>query len=405
MNITRDTVDLGEFTFTCGESISNLTLAYETYGEFTGNNAILVCHALTGSTHVAGHHRTDTTGQARAWWDTMVGPGKSIDTTDYYVVCVNLIGSCYGSSGPSSTSPETGSPYATTFPPVTVTDWTHSQRMLLDHIGVGRLHAVIGGSVGGMNTLEWAKIYPDDVNKIIPIATAARLDSQCIALDSIASRAITGDPNWNGGNYYGSTLPYHGLAQARRIGHVMYLSKQSMLAKFGRRSAGRDSLYDFSPSDQAAAFFPYTEVESYLDYNSEKFTTRFDPNSYLYLLRAMDNYDLSSGYESDSDSISAFTGEVLLISFAGDWHFPSAASEDLACSFRNANINTVHHVIDSPYGHDAFLVEPNSVGPPISGFLSDGINSSSITDTLSEHRNFQPLKNKFAPVHNSLFSN
>jgi homoserine O-acetyltransferase len=218
-------------------------------------------------------------------------------------------------------------------------------------------------------------------------------------LDSIASRSITGDPNWNGGNYYGSTPPYQGLAQARKIGHVMYLSKESMLAKFGRRSAGRDSLYDFSPSDQAAAFFPYTEVESYLDYNSEKFTTRFDPNSYLYLLRAMDNYDLSSGYESDSDAISAFTGEVLLISFTGDWHFPSSASEELAHSFRDANINTIHHVIDSPYGHDAFLVEPNNVGPPISGFLSDGINSSSITDTLSEP------KSKFAPVHNSLFSN
>ena len=145
MNTTRDTVDFGEFTFACGESIPNLTLAYETYGEFTGDNAILVCHALTGSTHMAGHHRTDTTGQARAWWDTMVGPGKAIDTTDYYIVCVNLVGSCYGSSGPSSISPETGSPYATTFPPVTVTDWTHSQRMLLDHLGVGRLHAVIGG--------------------------------------------------------------------------------------------------------------------------------------------------------------------------------------------------------------------------------------------------------------------
>jgi|TARA_B110000263_G_C15306088_1_gene510450 homoserine O-acetyltransferase len=400
MDITRKTVELGKFEFACGDSINNLVLAYETYGEFTGENAVLICHALTGSAHVAGqHNRNDTNGQARAWWDSIVGHGKPIDTSEYYVICINAIGSCYGSSGPSSTSPETNLPYGTNFPPVTITDWTRSQRMLLDHIGVGRLHAVIGGSVGGMNVLEWGKLYPDDVNRLIPIATSSRLDPQCVALDSIACSSITGDPNWNGGDYYDSIPPLNGLSTARKIGHVMYLSKQSMSAKFGRRSAGRDSLYDFSPTDPAAAFFPYTEVQSYLDYNSEKFTTRFDPNSYLYLVRAMDNYDLSSGYESDTDALSAFTGEVLILSFLGDWHFTSKSSEDLANSFRKANINVRHHVVDSTYGHDAFLVEPNYVGPPISGFLSDGINASSVTDTFSKPTH------KFAPVHNSLFSN
>ncbi len=381
MEVERDTVTLDEFEFESGECLP-LELAYEAYGEFTGDNAILVCHALTGSAHVAGGHgRTDTQGQARAWWDAIVGPGKAIDTTEYYVVCVNSPGSCYGSTGPASENPDTGEPYGIDFPPVTVTDWTHAQRAVLDELGIGRLRVVTGGSVGGMNVLEWAKEYPDDVKRVAPLATAARLDPQCLALDAIASRAITTDPNWNGGDYYAHDPPNSGLALARMIGHVMYLSKQSMAAKFGRRSAGRESPHDYAPTDPAANYFPYRDVESYLDYNAGNFVERFDANSYLYMTRAMDNYDLAAGYDSDADALAAFDGEALVMSFTGDWHFTVEQARNLAAAFRDANVQTAHHLVESGYGHDAFLVESEHVGPPLSDFISEGLAGRAVTDT------------------------
>ncbi|MEF8778628.1 MAG: homoserine O-acetyltransferase [Natronomonas sp.] len=395
-----ETVSLGEFTFECGESVPDLEIAYETYGEFTGDNAVLVCHALTGSAHVAGgRRRTDTAGQAHAWWDDIVGPGKAVDTTEYYVICANVPGSCYGSSGPPTTNPETGEPWGTAFPAVTVADWTRTQRQLLDHLGIPNLHAVIGGSVGGMNVLEWAKRHPDHADRVIVVAAAARLDPQCLALDAIAQRAITTDPNWSGGDYYGEEPPNKGLAIARQIGHVMYLSKSSMADKFGRRSAGIDAGRDTFEMDPAAGFFPYREVESYLDYQGEKFAKRFDANSYLYLTRAMDNYDLASGYENDTDALAAFEGEALLLSFTGDWHFTVEQSEALAASFRESGTDTAHHVIDSDHGHDAFLVEPDRVGPPIEDFLESGIRGKAVTDTAERDEG-----DEFAPVHTSLFS-
>jgi homoserine O-acetyltransferase len=400
MNVDHDTISVGEFEFECGRTIADLELEYEAYGDFTGDNAVLVCHALTGSAHVTGHRDgSGTAGQARAWWGDIVGPGKAIDTNEYYVVCVNVPGSCYGSSGPSSTNPETGEPYGTDFPAVTVRDWTESQRRLLDELGVPHLHLVTGGSVGGMNVLEWAKRHPDHVEKIAPIAAAARLDPQCLALDAIARRAITTDPNWNGGDYYGGDPPSDGLSVARQIGHVMYLSKASMEQKFGRRSAGRDAVRTF-PTDPAAEFFRYRDVESYLDYQAETFVERFDANSYLYLTRAMDNYDLSAGFENDADALAAFDGEALVMSFTADWHFTTAQAESLADAMRTAEVDVSHHVVESDHGHDAFLVEPESVGPPLDAFLSDGLEGTAITDTdgdVSEER-------EFAPVHNSLFS-
>ncbi|CAI48232.1 homoserine O-acetyltransferase [Natronomonas pharaonis DSM 2160] len=397
----QQTASLGEFTFECGESIPDLELAYETYGEFTGDNAVLVCHALTGSAHVAGgRRRSDTSGQAHAWWDDIVGPGKAVDTTDYYVICANIPGSCYGSSGPPSTNPETGEPWGTTFPAVTVGDWTRAQRRLLDHLGVPHLHAVVGGSVGGMNVLDWAKRHPDHVNRVAVVAAAARLDPQCLALDAIARRAITTDPNWNGGDYYGEDPPVEGLALARQIGHVMYLSKSSMQDKFGRRSSGIDAGRDSFEMDPAAGFFPYREVESYLDYQGEKFARRFDANSYLYLTRAMDNYDLASGYESDRDALAAFDGEALLISFTGDWHFTVEQSEAVADAFRESGTDTAHHVVDSDHGHDAFLVEPDRVGPPLDDFLVDGVAGKAVSDTTPDDDD----GDEFAPVHTSLFS-
>jgi len=401
MNVEHDSVSLGPFEFECGRTVPELAVAYEAYGEFSGDNAVLVCHALTGSQHVAGHSRTEeTAGQARAWWGDIVGPGKAIDTNEYYVVCANVPGSCYGTSGPPSTNPETGQPYGTDFPAVTVTDWTGCQRRLLDELGVPHLHAVTGGSVGGMNVLEWAKQHPDHVERIMPIAAAPRMDPQCLAMDAIARRAITTDPNWQNGDYYGDDPPENGLALARQIGHVMYLSKASMERKFGRRSAGRDAVRTF-PTDPAAGFFPYRDVESYLDYQAGKFVGRFDANSYLYLTRAMDNYDLSAGFESDTDALAAFDGEALVMSFTADWHFTPAQAEDLADALRETQADVAHHVVDSDHGHDAFLVEPENVGPPLAGFLSDGVDSTAVSDTDSDR---EDVGGEFAPVHTSLFS-
>jgi homoserine O-acetyltransferase len=411
----RNVVDLGEFRFECGESIPDLEVAYETYGEFdaeaedgrddpaeagTASNAVLVCHALTGSAHVTGHRRDGTSGQAAAWWSDIVGPGKAIDTADYYVVCANVPGSCYGTTGPPSEDPETGEPYGVDFPPVTVADWTRAQRRLLDHLGVGRLHAVVGGSVGGMNVLDWAVRYPDDVHRIAPVATAPRLDAQCLGFDAIARRAITTDPDWQGGDYYGGPEPDDGLALARQLGHMMYLSKASMSRKFDRRSAGRDAHREAFPADPAADFFPYRDVESYLDYQARKFVDRFDANSYLYLTRAMDNYDLSAGHESDADALAAFGGEALVMSFTGDWHFTVEQSELLAEALRaNGGGDVAHHVVESDHGHDAFLVEPEKVGPPLADFLDEGLAGRSITDTLEDDAG----GGDFAPVHASLF--
>jgi homoserine O-acetyltransferase len=277
---------------------------------------------------------------------------------------------------------------------VTVRDWTRAQRALLDDIGVGRLHTVIGGSVGGMNALDWAVAYPDGVRRVVPVAAAARLDPQCLALDAIARRAITTDPDWQGGDYYDGPRPTDGLSLARQIGHVMYLSKDSMERKFGRRAAGRDASRDSFPVDRAASYFPYRDVESYLDYQAERFVDRFDPNSYLYLTRAMDDYDLAAGYGADADALAAFEGEILLISFTGDWHFTVEQSEAVAEAARDADVPVAHHVVSSDHGHDAFLVEPGKVGPPVRDFLADGVAGRAVTDTADESRERPPRRRR-----------
>ena len=405
VDVERGVRSLGEFRFECGEVVDDLDIAYEAHGEFDGNDAVLVCHALTGSQHVASagfdEDVGETAGQARAWWNDIVGPGKAVDTTEYYVVCANVPGSCYGSSGPPSEGPD-GEPYGTDFPPVTVGDWTRAQRRLLDELGVGRLRAVVGGSVGGMNALDWARRYPDDVRRIAAVASAARLDPQCLALDAVAQRAITTDSNWNGGDYYGDRpSPDDGLALARQIGHVMYLSKASMERKFGRRSAGRDAARDAFPADRAAAFFPYRDVESYLDYQADSFVERFDANAYLYLTRAMDDYDLSAGYGSDAAALAAYEGEALVMSFTGDWHYTVSQAAELAEAFREAEAPVAHHVVDSDHGHDAFLVEPESVGPPLRDFLADGVEGRAVDDADGGAGDEDDPP--FAPVHNGLF--
>jgi len=378
---TTKTVNVGEFAFERGGSV-DLDVAYETYGD-PSNPPVLVAHALTGSQYVAGPAPDALGPQAEGWWDDVVGQGRPVDTREFYVISANVPGSCYGTTGPASEGPD-GEPYGADFPAVTVTDWVHAQARLLDHLGIETLYAVIGGSVGGMNAIEWAKQYPDRVERVAAVATGPRVDAQTLALDSVARRAITADSNFDDGHYYGDGHPDDGLATARRIGHVQYLSKDSMEDRFGRRAAQRAIA---SLDDPTADAFTYRDVVSYLDYNAEKFTDRFDANSYLYLLRAMDEYDLAHGAGSDAAALADFDGEALVVSYTGDWHFTVEQSREIETAFERAGAAVTHHVVDSDYGHDAFLVEPETVGTPLRAFLEGGADGAD-----------------FAPVHASLFS-
>ncbi|WP_259518311.1 homoserine O-acetyltransferase [Halanaeroarchaeum sp. HSR-CO] len=375
------TVNIGQFEFERGGSV-DMDVAYETYGD-PSNPPVLVAHALTGSQYVAGSAPDSLGAQAEAWWNDVVGQGRPVDTREFYVISANVPGSCYGTTGPASEGPD-GDPYGPDFPAVTVTDWVHAQARLLDHLGIDTLYAVLGGSVGGMNAIEWAKQYPERVERVAAIATGARVDAQTLALDSVARRAITADDDFDGGNYYGGEHPDDGLATARRIGHVQYLSKDSMDDRFGRRTAQRAIS---SLDDPTADAFPYRDVASYLDYNAERFTTRFDANSYLYLLRAMDEYDLAHGVGTDAAALADFDGEALVVSYTGDWHFTVEQGETLATAFERAGAAVSHRVVNSDYGHDAFLVEPETVGAPLRAFLDGGADGAD-----------------FAPVHASLFS-
>ncbi|MFW5948878.1 MAG: homoserine O-acetyltransferase MetX [Halolamina sp.] len=396
---------VGAFEFERGGSVPDLELAYESYGEYdpeggpaSEGNAVLVCHALTGSQHVAsapddgiagygddridgadGERDAETAGQARAWWDDVVGPGQAIDTTEYFVVCVNVPGSCYGSTGPASPHPD-GGVWGSSFPAVTVSDWTRAQRRLLDEIGVDGLHAVVGGSVGGMNVLDWVRQYPETVERAIPVATAARLDAQLLGLNAVARRAIRADPAWHEGEYAAQgTHPDQGLAMARQLGHLSYLSKASMARKFDRGESEYDAESPF-PSDPGAEAFPYREVESYLDHQASGFVDRFDANSYLALTRAMDDFDLAAGHEGDADALAGFDGEALVLSITGDWHFTREDAASLASAFEEGGTTVAHHVVDSDHGHDAFLVEADAVGPPIRDFLDTGVDGDAVED-------------------------
>jgi len=397
--VERDTVAVGPFEFERGGRVPRLDLSYEAHGD-PADPTVLVCHALTGSANVTSapddeRGGTDTGaaaapqwrsglplgGQASAWWEGVVGPDRAIDTDRYHVVCVNVPGSCYGSTGPVSTDPRTGEPYGPEFPAVTVGDWTRAQALVLDDLGVDRLHAVVGGSLGGMNAVEWTTRFPDRVDRVAPVATAARLDPQCLALDAVAARAITSDPHWQGGHYYGGPHPDDGLALARMIGHLMYLSKSSMRRRFGRREAADPptpadpTTATRQPAALAAAASPYRAVASYLDYNAARFVDRFDANSYLLLLRAMDDYDLAAGHGSAAAALADFDGEVLVCSLTGDWHFTVEAAASLARAVRDAGAAVDHCVLDTDYGHDAFLTEPGLVGPPLSAFLDGGVSA------------------------------
>ena len=345
----------------CGKTLAPIDVAYETYGELNeaGDNAVLICHALSGDAHVAGINNPDD--RKPGWWDVMVGPGKGIDTNKYFVICSNFLGGCGGTTGPSSINPSTGKPYGLDFPIITIADMVKVQRVLLDKLGIKELLAVIGGSIGGMQVLQWAIEYPDFVKAAIPAATTTHLGAQSIAFDAVGRNAILADPNFEGGQYTDEKGPDRGLAIARMIGHITYLSEQGMREKFGRKLRNADSYrYDFN-SEFA--------VETYLDYQGQSFVERFDSNSYLYITRAADYFDLEKDYGSLKNAFSNTKCRFLVISFASDWLFTPAQSRSIVNALVANDKDVSYCDIASPYGHDAFLLEPEILGSFISGFL------------------------------------
>lgn len=351
-----------ELLLECGKNFGPVTVEYETYGELSPekDNAILILHALSGDAHVAGFH--DEKDQKPGWWDIMVGPGKAFDTDTYFIVCSNVIGGCKGTTGPGSLNPKTKKPFGLDFPIITIEDMVNVQKRLVDHLGITRLLAVAGGSMGGMQALQWAVSYPDMVASSIVIASTARLSPQSIAFNEVGRNAIIFDPDWKGGNYYAGGQPSRGLAIARMIGHITYLSDESMREKFGRRLKDKETYsYDFLTEFQ---------VESYLHYQGARFVERFDANSYLYITKAMDYFDLSVKYGSLNEAFKGVKSRFLIVSFTSDWLFPAYQSKEIVKSLMNMNKDVTYCCIESNYGHDAFLVENESLSTITANFLN-----------------------------------
>ncbi len=327
-----------------GERLGPVTLAYETYGTLDPekSNAILVLHALSGDAHAAGFHPDE---EAPGWWDAMIGPGKPFDTDRYFVICSNVIGGCKGSTGPSSVNPQTGKPYGTEFPFVTIADMVHVQRHLIDFLGIDQLLCVAGGSMGGMQTLQWVASYPDRVRSAIPIATALKHSPQQIAFNEVIRQSIMADPAWLEGHYYETGQPEKGLAVARMIGHITFMSDQSMEEKFSRKLKKGHLNFNFD-----ADF----EVEGYLRYRGANFVKRFDANSYLYITKAMDYFDLSGAKLIKSKAVDT---RFLVISFKSDWLYPSYQSQEIVRHLKLKHVDATYCELKSTYGHDAFLVE------------------------------------------------
>ena len=346
-----------------GRRLEHVDIAYETWGELddAGTNAVLICHALSGDSHVAAG-KDERGAEKPGWWDVVVGPGKAIDTRKYFVICSNVLGGCSGTTGPGSVDPATDTPYGLRFPLVTVEDMVDAQVALLDRLGVDRLLAVAGGSLGGMQALALVKRYPERVRTCIGVATTPRLGAQSIAFNEVGRVAILGDPNFAGGDYYGGAQPQQGLAIARMVGHITYLSDESMRAKFGRRLRDRDDL--------AFDFVTEFEVESYLAYQGRKFVERFDANTYLYMTKAMDYFDLASGHKSVAEALAETPARFLLLTFSSDWLFPTYQTRGLVDSIRGARGEVSFAEIPSPYGHDAFLLEPDEQRRYIEPFLA-----------------------------------
>ncbi len=345
-----------------GETIGPVTIAYETYGKLNKDksNAILIVHALTGDAHAAGYHSKKD--KKPGWWDNMIGPGKAFDTNKFFVICSNIIGGCMGSTGPASINPKTNKPYGLKFPVITIKDMVNAQKYLIDYLGIKRLFSVVGGSMGGMQVLQWSVSYPDMCKSAIAIATAPYLSAQAIAFDEVGRQAIISDPNWNNGNYYNTNkIPSKGLAVARMIGHITYLSEESMHKKFGRRLQHKKK-YSYK-------FLTDFQVESYLHHQGDTFVRRFDANSYLYVTKAMDYFDITKGFKSLNDAFKRISAKYLIVTFTSDWLFPISQGKEIVTALRN-NLKDVSYLeIESSYGHDAFLLEVKTLTNSIKNFF------------------------------------
>ena len=346
-----------------GADLSPLTIAYQTYGRLNEarSNAVLICHALTGDQHAANTH--PVTGKP-GWWDIMIGPGKPIDTDRFFVICSNVIGGCMGSTGPSSENPATGEPYALDLPVITVRDMVRAQAMLVDELGIETLFCVAGGSMGGMQVLQWAASYPKRVFSALPIATAAKHSAQNIAFHEVGRQAVMADPDWCGGNYLNEEQsPKKGLAVARMAAHITYLSETALHRKFGRNLQDRETL--------TFGFDADFQIESYLRYQGMTFVDRFDANSYLYLTRAMDYFDLVSDY--DGNLANAFMGtqtRFCLVSFTSDWLFPTEGNRDIVHALNAAGAHVSFVEVETDRGHDAFLLDEPELFDTVRGFLT-----------------------------------
>lgn len=349
---------IDSLTLENGEKLEPVTLAFETYGTLNENktNAVLILHALSGDAHAAG---LDVEQKNPGWWDSMIGPGRAFDTNKYFVISSNVIGGCKGSTGPSSINPATGRQYALDFPIVTINDMAEAQRRLIDHLGIDKLLTAVGGSMGGMLALSWLVRYPDRIRSAIPIATAIKHGPQQIAFNEVGRQAIMADPHWNSGNYYGGPLPAKGLAVARMIGHITYMSDLSMEEKFGRQRKIGTEPFKFTAD---------YEVEGYLRYRGDSFVKRFDANSYLYITKAMDNFDATQ-WRPLQDSLQGLKTKVLVIAFKSDWLYPAYQSKEIVKACKRSGIETTYCEVDSTYGHDAFLLEIEEETHLISHFL------------------------------------
>lgn len=344
-----------------GEKLTDISIAYETYGKLNKekSNAIMVCHALSGDAHAAGWHEGD---RKPGWWEIIIGPGKCLDTEKYFIISSNVLGGCKGTTGPSSLNNETGKPYCLDFPIITIKDMVNVQKKLVDHLDIKQLFAVIGGSMGGMQVLQWCVSYPEMVRMAVPIATSAYSSPQQIAFNEVGRRAIISDTSWNHGNYYNFKLPDDGLALARMIAHITYLSNESMYQKFGRRLQDKDEYsFDFSTDFQ---------VESYLHYQGSSFTRRFDANTYLYITKAIDYFDLTEN-GSLTDAFKNIKTKLLIISVDSDWLYPPSQSQEILMALSANDVDVSYCEIKSNYGHDAFLIEGGQLNYIIGNFLSD----------------------------------
>lgn len=352
--------------FESGVEFGPITVAYETYGTLNENedNAILVIHALTGDAHAAGYHSEND--KKPGWWDDLIGPGKAFDTNKYFVICSNILGGCSGTTGPSSINPQTNRPYGTSFPVFTIEDTVKVMKKLLDFLKIKSLYSVAGGSMGGMQAIQFVISYPDFVKSAILIATTARLSPQAIAFNAVGRNSIISDPNWNNGDYYDKEQkPDRGLSNARMIGHITYLCEEAMYNKFGRRLQNKNH-YDFN-------FDIDFQVESYLQHQGQIFVDRFDANSYLYITKAVDYFDPCDKYGSLTNAFKNSNAKFLVMSFDSDWLFPSCQSKEIVNALMNLGKDVSYCEIKSPCGHDAFLLEYELQSKIIKSFLNDHI--------------------------------